>query len=126
METIRLRLQYTQNFLQGLELKLIQGTQVTVEDLQEAWSQLQDTITDNLKPEEAKEVVTGYLFEDEQKDFLNWLDDMGYDDEQIDKFEQLTTEQKIMFMEIEKLTVHVFYNILVQANNKTVQCTTSI
>ncbi len=118
METIRLRLQYTQNYLQGLELQIAQGRTITVDDLQEAWSQLQDTITEDLpKVNKAKEVVTAYSFEDEQRDFLNWLDEMGYDYEQIEKFKELTTDQKISFMEIEKLTVHIFFNILVRTQN---------
>ena len=60
---------------------------------------------------ESLEKVTEY-FSDEETNFLNWLSDNGWGDDEIAVFQTLSYGGKMMFMQEHKLTDHVYYHIM--------------
>ena len=58
-----------------------------------------------------KKVIDFYIT-DEEKHFSGWMSDNGWGDDEIDTFERLSNEEKLIFIESSNLTNHIYYHLL--------------
>jgi hypothetical protein len=56
--------------------------------------------------------VIDYSFPNEEENFIEWLFDNGYSDEEITKFENMSFGGKLMFMQKHNLKGHIYYHLM--------------
>lgn len=56
--------------------------------------------------------IIDYLESDEEKDFIDWLADVGYGLEEIQEFESMNELDKMKFMKNIDMRNHIYFHIL--------------